>query len=115
MSEKPPEKTCIERIRDNVNNAPTAVEAEFERTDNIWLDCFTSRIFQIETYLEISKERNEGLSEEQYQSAKLKLEELKEFHRALLKQYPNKDTVPPDDVKAELFKRLNILGQEDAG
>ena len=113
MTEKPPEKSCIERIRDNISNAPAAVEAEFGRTDNIWLDCFTSRIFQIETYLEIAKERNE-LSSEQYEKARIKLIELKEFHRKLLEQYPSKDTTPSDEIKMELFKRLDILRSGDS-
>lgn len=102
------EKTGIDLIRENIRNAPVAVEAEFERTDNIWLDCFTSRIFQIETYLDLKNTR-ESLTPEQYQKAQRMLEELKEFHRNLLDQYPSKDTIPPDDIKQELFKRLNIL------
>ena len=106
--EKPKEKTVVEELREKIINSPTAVEAEFERTDNIWLDCFTTRIFVIETYLEVSKNR-ELLSSQQYQEARRKLEELKEFHRNLLSQYPNKDTIPPDEIKRELFKRLDIL------
>ncbi|MDP3792446.1 MAG: hypothetical protein Q8Q89_01825 [bacterium] len=102
------EKTGIERIRENVINAPAAVEAEFERTDNIWLDCFTSRIFQIEVYLDLKNTR-ESLTPQQYQEAERKLQELKKFHRSLLDQYPNKETVPPDEIKLELFRRLDIL------
>lgn len=111
MSRENPQEevqTGVNVIREKIRNSPDAVEAEFERTNNTWLDCFTTRIFVIETHLDSRKTREE-LSPDQHQEAERKIQELKEFHRGLLDKYPNKDTIPPDDVKQELFRRLNIL------
>ena len=106
--EKPKEKSGLELIRENIANAPVAVEEEFLRTANSWLECFGSRIFQIELYLGL-KNTKADLSAEKYQEAEIKLEQLKEYHVTLKERFPNKDTTPPDAVKKELFVKLDIL------
>ncbi|MBI2065045.1 MAG: hypothetical protein HYT62_03280 [Candidatus Yanofskybacteria bacterium] len=106
--ENPNKETGVDFIRNNIANAPTEVEAEFSRTANTWLECFGSRIFQIETYLDMNSTRTD-LSEEQYGQAEAKLAELKELHAQFKQQYPDRDTIPPEEVKQELFRKLDIL------
>ena len=106
--EKPKEKSGLEFIRENIANAPIAVEEEFSRTANSWLECFGSRIFQMELYLGLKNTRAD-LSTEKYREAEIKLEQLKECHATLQEHFPNKDTIPPDDIKKELFNKLDIL------
>lgn len=91
-------KTRLEELREVVANSPQAIEAEFNRTPNSWLECFGSRAFVVDTYL-WSKKLAELLSPEEYQRALSRAGQLKERLYELKKQYPEKETVPPDKIK----------------
>lgn len=104
------QKTILAEIEGIIDQSPEKVEVEFLRTANTWLDCFIDRLFPIETYLNIKTTAEEFGSAEEYQSALSRLEELKDIVLNLKEQYPNQDTIPPDDVKEELFTSLkNII------
>ena len=62
----------------------------------------------METYLS-SKKIEELLLPEIYQSAFLKIEELKKRLSELREQYPSKETVPPEGIRQELLNSLDIL------
>lgn len=103
-------KTILEEIESVIEQSPEKVEAEFIRTANTWLDCFTSRLFPIETYLTMQSASQEFNSDEAYQGALGRLEELKGMVLDLKEEYPNQDTIPPDDIKEKLFTSLkNII------
>lgn len=103
-------KTIFEEIENIINQSPETVEAEFLRTANTWLDCFIDRLFPIETYLNMKSAPADIGTSEQHQDILNRLEELKERVTVLKEQYPNQDTIPPDDIKEELFNSLkNIL------
>lgn len=107
-----PEKsiTILQEIENVVEQSPEKVEAEFLRTANTWLDCFISRLFALETYLSIESAKEEMGSEKDYQRILGRLEELKEKIDILKEQYPTQDTIPPDEIKEELFQDLkNII------
>jgi quinol monooxygenase YgiN len=102
------EKTRLEELQEKIASAPGRIESEFARTGNSWLACFGSSVFVIETYLS-SPKLERLLSPEQYQRAAQKLEELKDQLYRLKQQYPDRATMPPDDVKNELLRKLDIF------
>lgn len=106
-------KTILQEIENLIDQSPEKVEAEFLRTANTWLDCFIDRLFPIETYLNMPSAQTEIGNAEQHQDILNKLEELKEKVNVLKEQYPNQDTIPPDNIKEELFNSLrNILNND---
>ena len=108
MEQEPRESTSVELICDNIANAPSRVEVEFSRTSNTWLECFGSRIFQLETLLYL-RQTKAILSPEAFQRAVRALDELKEHHHRLVQEYPDRETIPSADIQQELFKRLDIF------
>jgi len=106
----PEAKTAVEELREAIANSAQAIDREFRRSANDWLSCFGSRIFIVETYLN-GKEVEDSLSAETYQRALSRLEELKEKLFELKKQYPEKEAVPPDEIKSELLKSLDVLAE----
>ena len=62
----------------------------------------------METYLSSPKVK-ELLSQEKYQSALEKIAALKERLHELKELYPEKSTVPTDEVKKELLDALDVL------
>ncbi|GEM_PF-1879020 len=107
-----PEKTRLEELQETVKGAANRIEAEFARTENSWLACFGSSVFVIETYLS-SPKLEALLSPEQYKIALQRMEELKERLYELKQQYPAKDTIPPDNIRTELLRKLDILREGD--
>ncbi|MEK7072063.1 MAG: hypothetical protein AAB969_00680, partial [Patescibacteria group bacterium] len=62
------------------------------------------------TYLNIESAKAEIGSDRDYQKTLGRLEELKEKIDLLKEQYPTQDTIPPDEIKEELFESLkNII------
>lgn len=103
------EKNKLEELEEMIINAPKEIEKEFAETGNSWLACFTNSVDAIETYL--WSPRVAGLlSHEQHQRASERLEELKREVYDLKKQYPERKTTPPDEIKKELLGKLDILG-----
>jgi len=98
----------LTELKQLIKNAPARIEAEFKRTANDWLSCFGTTIFQIETYLTSPKLQNE-LGAEKYRTSLEKIEKLKNQLLALKEQFPNKLPGPPDNIKKELLKQLNIF------
>ena len=106
--ENQPPKTRVEEITNAILNSTKHIEEEFQKTANSWLECFGSRIFVIETLL-YGKRSETELGAEKYNVAIKKLEALKEKHYDLKQQYPDKNTIPPDEIKQELLTMLNVL------
>ncbi len=102
------EKTVAELIKEQMETAPARVRAEFERTGNTWLECFGSIIFQQECLLDLQRTKTQ-FGQERVEQARQDMEKLKEFHQQLKEQYPTKDAIPPDEIKKELFKGLDVL------
>lgn len=106
---------ALERInmaQKAINNASERTEAEFNKTANTWLECFSSSIFVVETAivaLDEAKKIKAVLGEDKVDAMIKKLESLKERHKQFVQLYPDKDTIPPENVKQELFKLLNIF------
>jgi len=98
----------VEEARGVIQRAAQHIEDEFARSNNSWLECFGSSIFALETYLDSDKVEAE-VGTEAYTEIKKKLNDLKERHYELKQAYPDKKTVPPDDIKNELLVKLNIL------
>lgn len=98
----------LEIVRTIIADSPAAVEAEFNRTENTWPECVGSRLFSIECNIDAKKFGSEvGLDRQQEYLHRL--EELKERLSELKDQYPNKTQSFPDELKQELFDRLDHL------
>ena len=108
MEQEPQLTDRLTELQAAISNSPEAIQAEFSRTANDWLSCFGSRVFLIETYLS-SKKLEILLPVEQYQGILAKLERLKDRLSELKKQYPDKNTIPSDEIKQELLAALEIL------
>lgn len=105
------EKTRLEELREKIVSAPSRIEDEFARTKNSWLNCFGSSVFVVETYL-FSPKLKALLTPEAYNLALQRIEELKERLHELKQQYPDKETIPPDDTKTELLQKLNVIRED---
>ncbi|MDO8582304.1 MAG: hypothetical protein Q7S16_05540 [bacterium] len=101
-------KTHAEEARDVILKSPEQIEEQFRRTANSWLACFGSRVFAIETYL-FGKKVEDELGSEKYNAVLQKLEALKQKLYDLKQQYPDKHTIPPDEIKQELLNLLDVL------
>lgn len=106
------EENRLQQLQEAIINSPQSIEEEFLRTANDWLSCFGSRVFVIETYLSSSKVKA-LLTQEQYARAEKRMEDLKERLHELRERYPNKEKIPPEDIKQELLRGLDILRQGD--
>ena len=102
------EENRLEQLQGVIRNASQSIEEEFSRTANSWLSCFGSSVFQVETYLASSKVVA-LLPPDKYGLAEKRMEELKEKLHRLKEQYPDKETVPPENIKQELISELDIL------
>lgn len=100
IENKEPQKVenRLEQLREAISNAQWSIEEEFSRTANPWLSCFGSSVFVVETYLSSPKVKA-LLSPEQYTLAEERMEKLKEKLYELKGQYPDKENIPPDDIK----------------
>jgi hypothetical protein len=108
MENEPKPINRLEELQELIARAAPLIEAEFSRTANSWLNCFGSKVFQVETYLS-SPKVEELLSQEAYQRALSNAEALKERLHELKEQYPDKATVPPDEIKQELLQALDVF------
>lgn len=108
MEGEPNELSPVEKLKELAATAREAIEAEFARTKNSWLACFGSRLFVIETWLDLRSTR-EMIPAEQYSAAQQKLEELKTRLFDLKERFPEKENVPPEEIKHELITALDIL------
>ncbi|OGZ95061.1 MAG: hypothetical protein A3I44_01660 [Candidatus Sungbacteria bacterium RIFCSPLOWO2_02_FULL_51_17] len=94
----------IELAKGIIQNAPNAIRAEFHRAANSWFECFGSCALQIQGLFsekELGTPRYHELLDK-LAKAYERLYELKQVH-------PEKDYDPPEEVKAELFRLLNIF------
>ena len=98
----------VAAARRTIAESPNAIENEFRRTKNTWPECFGSRVFPIETYLNSDKVKTE-LGEEKYTIILARLAELKQRLYEMKEQYPNKDVPPPEDEKKRMLEQLDVL------
>ncbi len=108
IGKKEQNESIIDMIQEVIINAPISVEKEFSESGNPWLSCFKSIIFQCELYLGVKRVVNE-LGEKKYNLVMEKIKNLKQRVHDLEDQYPEKENIPPDEIKKELFEMLNIL------
>jgi hypothetical protein len=108
MEGEPRPLSRLEQLEEAIANSAASIELEFSRTANSWLSCFGSRVFVVETLLS-SPKVEELLPVEKYQEALSKLELVKERLYQLKQIYPDKETVPPEEVKEELLQSLEII------
>lgn len=108
MTEKIEQQNPLEKIRQLIKDSPTEIEREFHETTNNWIACFISRVFSIETWLDLRATKT-LLSSGQHATAVAKLKLLKERLDDLKSQYPTKEDIPPVAIKEELFNLLNVL------
>lgn len=97
-----------EIIKNAVANSQAAIENECSRTTNTWLECFGSRIFNIECDLDSRVFGSEVGLDKQKQCLE-RVEEIKERLYDLKNEYPDKTQVVPDDIKTELLGMLDNL------
>jgi len=105
---KPQEQlSYVDEAKRVITTASDRIEEEFEKTKNTWMDCFGSSIFVVETYLG----SNKGITElgNKFTKINQNLEKLKERYFELKKLYPDKNNIPPDEIKQELLSILNVL------
>jgi hypothetical protein len=98
----------VEEARGVISHAAQRIEDEFARSRNSWLECFGSSIFALETYLDSDKVKD-GVGDAEFTKIMQKLNDLKVRHDELKQTYPDKETVPPEDIKQELLIKLNVL------
>ncbi|HVU75616.1 MAG TPA: hypothetical protein VHD38_02180 [Candidatus Paceibacterota bacterium] len=108
--ESAPRPSRLDELRESIVDAPARIEREFERTGNSWLACFGSSVFIIETQL-ASPRLQAVLPAEQYARATERLENIKIKLSALKEQYPTQEALPPEEIKAELLRELDILSE----
>lgn len=102
------EKNLLEEMKEIISQSPKGIEEEFSRTANSWLACFAGHMDVVDTYLSLSKQTG-LLSPDEYKKLDDKIENLKLKVFLLRKEYPDKDTIPPEDIKQELLKSLDIF------
>jgi hypothetical protein len=103
-------KTRIELVRDVISGAKDSIEREFSRTANSWFSCAGSVVFQLECYISSPKAKIE-CGDEAHDKIMARLELLKQRLTELKGQYPEKDPVPPEEIKEEILSQINILDQ----
>lgn len=110
-------KGRLAEVTDTIAKAPETVEKRFSNpkerfsnfadAENSWLDCFSGVIFQVESKI-YSLEAKEELGEK-YVPAIDHLYKLRKRIEELKRDYPTRETVPPDEIKEELFQMLNVF------
>lgn len=101
-------KSRIDEAKDAIRSSSLKIEDEFKRSANSWMACFGSRVFVVETYLASDKVESE-IGSEKYIAIMDKLTILKERLFSLKDQFPDKNTVPPENIKQELLKMLDVF------
>lgn len=72
------------------------------------MSCFVTNTFVTELNLSILHGRN-LISNDIYRTVHQRLEQLKDYIRILQRYYPEKNTIPPNEVKEELFFELEKI------
>lgn len=112
VSKEEREENRLEQLQSVISTTSERIEDEFSRTANSWLACFGSSVFVVETYLS-SPKLKVLLTPERDSLAEKRIEELKEKLYDLKQKYPDKETVPPEEVRKELLAELDVLREED--
>src|SRR3989339_547930 len=100
----------LEEMKRIVAGANKAIEREFSRSANSWLECFGSVIFQLECYT-FSEVAKKELGEDKYQGIIIQLEELKERLADYKRQYPDREDIPSEQVKEELLGLIKKIAK----
>ncbi|MFH1668032.1 MAG: hypothetical protein ABH884_03365 [Candidatus Komeilibacteria bacterium] len=100
--------TIIQEVEQNILDSRQKIEDEFTSTDNTWMACFITRLTILYMRL-LSSDAKSELGTEKYDVVSQKLEALNEKAVSLSNRYPDKLTSPPEDIKNELLKSLNVL------
>lgn len=106
MEEPRKEFSALVQIHKVIDGASKAIPDEFKKTDNSWMACFGSRVFQLEMWLSMARGEITVQDYDLYQS---RLDELKTDLEKLKQKFPEKNTIPDLELQEELLKRLNIF------
>ena len=110
--EREKEKNVLGVLKEAIDGAETQIEAEFERTDNSWMDCFGSMVFAVELYSN-TDELKGLITPEQHQTVLSNIEKLKKHFRNMREKYPSREKMPPEKIKQELISELDVLKEAD--
>ncbi len=107
-----PKEAPLEYLQKIIKNAPERIKKEYATTENTWLSCLITVLTIIRLRMLLHKAKlEELLSPEVHKTAMAKLAALERRVKELKKQYPQKETDPPDKIKEELLKAANIFEQ----
>lgn len=98
----------LEEIKASVRNVRSGIEAEYARTTNSWMECAGSRAFQLECFLDSEKAEQE-LGKDVCESLRTKLARAIDRLIELKRQYPDKQTEPPAEIKEEMISLLTVV------
>ena len=98
----------LEELKDAIRKAPKGIEAEFLRSPNSWPACFAGHLDVIDVYISLSNKKG-LITLEEYKSLNSRVEELKKEIYLLKEQYPEKNTILPENIKKDLLKKLDIF------
>ncbi|MBI4262361.1 hypothetical protein HY624_02440 [Candidatus Uhrbacteria bacterium] len=104
------EESLVDRARVMIASAPARIEKEFQESEDeeSWADCFAHRVDALKGYF-FKPRMHQELTEVQWENTHNRLQTLLKRVRAVQSQYPDRNTVPPDAVKQELFLLLDIF------
>jgi hypothetical protein len=102
------EPIFLTKIKKIIAESPEKIRDEFERSDNVWIDCFNTRMVLVAGYWHMFKTSNE-YDVQKYAVVESKLEKLQSVFGPLHTQYRSREADPSDEIKSELFKLLNIF------
>jgi hypothetical protein len=98
-------RTRIDEAKNLIVRFSESIEEEFQRAGNSWFACFRGHLDPIDIYLFGEKAEKE-LGAEKYDKVQKVLEALKQKVSDLKQEYPDRNTIPPDDIKKDLLDTL---------
>ena len=98
----------IQVMKDAIANAAQAIELEFSNGQNDWLACLNSRLQVLLSAIDLPTTMAQ-LGADSYRRASDRLAALITRAKNLHQQYNGRKNSPPDDIKHELLRELDIL------
>ena len=102
------EPVLITKIKQIIAESPQKLQDEFDRSNNVWVDCFNTRFILVGRYLDLFKESAE-YTPQNYAVVESNFQKLTETFKPIHKQYRSREMDPSPEVKDDLFKLLNIF------
>ena len=109
MEGPPKQETRLSELNDLIGGMRAGIEREYAKGGNSWAACVGSRVFQLETVLHGTWSGDTSVPEDKLALAKERIEAFKYKLADLKRDYPERDSVPPQDVQEEIIRELNVL------